>query len=763
MAYFTGDEEHLTENQGVHFGSGPKGAYPMGHFIASAGVTATPRTIRAPFDGGDRKASPKTPTNAAKIAGLAWAFYVPPTTAGSTSSPRCTGDLTISDLRFYGKIGEPVVVSTENRSPRTGYPSVNYWQWMSSYGDAIAGTETQIAALKPATLRVGGYNNDANMADAFDNQELDRAVAYARAIGAEPMIQVPLLADTAGLPPTAATAAAMVTYANVTKRYGIKYFSVGNEPDLYATQGGLKNSSEPAIPQYAPSDYCTSVRAYVTAMKAVDPTIQIVGPDLSWKYPPNWGKDDWLTPILKACGDMFDVIAIHRYPFDPKEATLEAARSDASSFAIVISAVRGVMKETGYDSKPLAVTEMNITPAQTLCVLDASPGTLGSALWLADSLGTSMDLGLWTAAVWDIGDGDEWSLGLLSLSSSHTPRPPYWAYSMYADHFGPTMVNVMSSPKGVAAHASRNQSDNATEIIAINWNRSAVEVPFQVTGLATAPAAATFVLPPTSMTAVKIPDNGAASAWVYGEAQRRASVGPQRLTSEPTDGGISLPGQGDNSGGAGTLVGTGCPTDGGIAVCPTIVLPQPTITVRGSVRGKGVSFGSGSYEWISFPWAGSDQKTPTVTATEDGKGMEISATVNPTGPDSLGQALGVGLQFMAPRCINASSYTGVKFDVAGDLGGCRLYFGVTAVNDIPRTNFVWGTCSQASCWGPFANVVPAGTTVMVPFSSLGSGSPVATLDPSTVRFVQWNLGPASSGPEAGSCTAKITISNVSFY
>lgn len=42
------------------------------------------------------------------------------------------------------------------------------------------------------------------------------AVAYARAIGAEPLIQVPLLADIDGSPPTAASAAAMVTYANVT-------------------------------------------------------------------------------------------------------------------------------------------------------------------------------------------------------------------------------------------------------------------------------------------------------------------------------------------------------------------------------------------------------------------------------------------------------------------------------------------------------------------------------------------------------------------
>ena len=168
-----------------------------------------------------------------------------------------------------GSVGT-VVVSAATRTPRTTTWSVNYWTWMPSYGDDVTGTETQIAALKPAVIRVGGYNNDANTADPFDNAQLDRALAYAHAVGAEPLIQVPLIADTSGNPPTAATAAAMVTYANVTKGYAIKYFSIGNEPDLYAAQGALTDASKPAFPNYTPSDYCASARAYVTAMKAVE-------------------------------------------------------------------------------------------------------------------------------------------------------------------------------------------------------------------------------------------------------------------------------------------------------------------------------------------------------------------------------------------------------------------------------------------------------------------------------------------------------------
>src|SRR5437773_2608352 len=112
-------------------------------------------------------------------------------------------------------VGTPVVISTATRQPRKTTLSVNYWQWAPTYGDYTTGTESLVAALRPALMRVGGYNNDANLPDRFDDAEMDRAVAYARSVGAEPLIQVPRLANTAGAPPTAADAAAMVRYANV--------------------------------------------------------------------------------------------------------------------------------------------------------------------------------------------------------------------------------------------------------------------------------------------------------------------------------------------------------------------------------------------------------------------------------------------------------------------------------------------------------------------------------------------------------------------
>jgi hypothetical protein len=412
------------------------------------------------------------------------------------------------------------------RTARTATWSVNYWTWPPSYGDPVAGTETLVTALGPSFLRIGGYNNDANTPDPFSNAELDTAVTYARAIGAEPILQVPLLAGPDGGAPTADTAAAMVTYANVTKSYGVKYFSIGNEPDLYATQGSIANASAPAIAGYTPAMYCASVMAIVPAMKTADPTIQIVGPDLSWQYqPPN----DWLTPILTGCGSLFDVVSIHRYPYSAAQISLDVAASDAATFRAVLTSVRALMKAAGQGDKPLALTETNIVYDAAVTVVPGSPGTVPAGLWLADILGSSLSAGLWTTAVWDISDPDNFSWGLVNLA--HTPRPEYYAFDLYQEHFGTTLLQVTATPAGVSVYASRNAADTATLAVAINWNSVTEDLAFQVTGLAATPATATFPLPTLSMAAVEIPDEGQPAAWVYGSVQHDAGTGPDPWTA----------------------------------------------------------------------------------------------------------------------------------------------------------------------------------------------------------------------------------------
>lgn len=547
-------------------------------------------------------------------------------------APSTEGAVDAPAKKDTSRAATSLVISVANPTPRTTSLGINYWRWMPDFGDAVSGTADLIKALKPAYLRVGGYNNDVNFANPFDEAAFDKAVAYARAIGAEPIIQVPVLADNTGQPPTPATAAAMVRYANVTKGYGIRYFSIGNEPDLYATQGLRLNPTLPALPGYTAADYCTTVESYVAAMKAVDPTLRIVGPDLSWKYQIGNGQNDWLTPILTGCGNAFDIIAIHRYPFSATQAKLSSAAGDGPSYRNLLNQMSKLLQTTGLAHKPLALTEMNVVYDKTWCTLDASPGTVGSALWLADSLGISMEQGLLTSAIWAIGDTDDFAMGLVGPAPGFVPRPAYHTYSLYADHFGPTLVQV-SAPAGISAHASRKASNDATQIIVINWSASSVKVPIEIAGLTVAPPSVTVTLPGTSMAAVEISDSGVAQTWVYGEAQRAAGLGPQPLTSQPglvVDAGLPVDG-----GGAGMAVGSGCdPTrppdaaiihmaDASAATSCNLVPPEATgnLTVAGGyITANNLHGYGGSWAWKGRSSAATLCATPLCN-TADGFGF----------------------------------------------------------------------------------------------------------------------------------------------
>jgi hypothetical protein len=642
----------------------------------------------------------------------------------------------------------PIVISTAGRRPRTTTWSVNYWQWSPTYGDFIPGTEAQIQAVAPALMRVGGYNNDANTPDPFDHAQLDTAVAYARAIGAEPVLQVPHLADVDGGVATPATGAEMVTYANVTQGYAVKYFSVGNEPDIYAAQGLPSDPTQPAIPGYTPAAYCTSVRAYVQAMKAVDPSIQIIGPDLAYEYQ---AGTDFLTPVLQACGDLFDIVSIHRYPFSSPQASISSAAGDATRFRGVVASVRALMQAAGYGDKPLALMEMNIaydaTPADGGAA--ASPGTVPSALWLADGLGSAIDVGLWTSAVWNICDTPDWALGLIGPPAGHVPRPQYYAYWLYAQHFGPTVVDVTQAPSGVAAHASRNQADTATEVIAINWNASPVPVTPQVTGLPVVVPAPVYTLPALSITAIEVPDVGDGSASTYGDPQHQTSSGPAPLPQ-----------------GATAAYDGGAPPDAGQPppVCPSVPLPTASVTTAGRASGSSLAFGPAGDTWVSYTYAGPGQPSTTTALLGDGNGLAVFTTL--VSPDGSNDYAGMGLYYNAPSCADVSSYTGVTFDVSGELGGCSLVVGAESSADLAAANDPGrGTCptSAAACYGGTFPVAPGDGSVRVPFAALTGGMPVDGVDPATLVALYWQVSAPLGGADGGGCTAAFVIENVAFY
>jgi hypothetical protein len=418
-----------------------------------------------------------------------------------------SGDTPSDSEAAFGPAGT-ITVSIDDPTPIGEMAfGLNYWSWVDAWGNNVAGTSDTISKLSPRLIRIGGHNNDANEPEPFDNAELDEAIAYVRSMGAEPLVQVPMLADVDGETPTPETAAEMVTYLNVTNDYGVKYFSIGNEPDLYGEQGDMPSD-------YTADMFSETYLAFAKAMKAVDSDILLVGPDLSWKY--KSGDNDWLTPFLETCGDMVDIVAIHRYPLDPAQTTIARALDDAEELRTLIDSIRDKMASAGMVDAPLAITEANITwdgdPVKS--TLDASPGTFYAGLWAADTLGTAFEEGLFSYMFWSISEG--WTLGILDGKS---PRPVYYMIKMYADHFGSNTVETTVSAKGFSVYAGRTDSDDGTVLMVLNKNALQSEQTIGING-GGVDVETVHVFPAYSISAVTVTDKGDVSVTTFDEAHQ---------------------------------------------------------------------------------------------------------------------------------------------------------------------------------------------------------------------------------------------------
>lgn len=432
--------------------------------------------------------------------------------------------------------GAPATIAIDGSTPRE-VPlryGQNYWCW-NGYGNHVAPIQPLVKSLGLQLLRAGGYNNDAEKStggygsDPFDHAQIDAFVAYARAVGAEPVLQVPLIDNYKqhGGKAEPADAAALVTYVNVTRRYGVKYWEIGNEPDLYADlNNGVRD-----LPGYSVDRFIADFKAFATAMKAADPTIQLLGPELSWKYYPNQpggSANDWLTPFLRQCKGYYDVVAIHRYPFRPDQCTVDAAMNDVRAYVDFVAKVQALIAEVAPGT-PLAITEANITwdgdPSRS--TYPASTPTIYAGLWLADNLAASRELGLWGQAYWSLSEG--WTLGFIE-AGTRRPRPEYHAFRLVREHLGPTAL-AAAAPPGFSAYAARSPAGDATAVMVLNKHATSDPVAFTFSNVSGAPATGfTATLPAYSITVVTFPDGGGAPGLLrYAGTEVIAGTGPVRV------------------------------------------------------------------------------------------------------------------------------------------------------------------------------------------------------------------------------------------
>jgi glycosyl hydrolase family 39 (putative alpha-L-iduronidase) len=337
----------------------------------------------------------------------------------------------------------------------------NYGPWLSvSFPMLQAAYDSGVTLLRFPAGSWGDHND-------VKTYQIDQFMDFANKVGAAALFSVRLLDG------TPEQAAEMVRYTNIEKKYNVQYWNIGNEPTLY--NGEMKNRGE----TYDVNRFNQEWRAFADAMKNVDPTIKLVGPEInqfSYDTAPgtttNFGEWDetWMIEFLKANGDIVDVVSFHRYPFPATRISgapsMDELRLNAQEWDKIILRARELIHEhTGRDL-PIAVTEFNSAYDKSYGG-ETTPDSHFNAIWMADVLGRMIKNGVFMANQWAL--TAKAGYGGLGLIAQDDVFPSYYTYQLYKK-FGNELVYSSSDDLDLSIYAAR-RADGALTVMVINLSQ----------------------------------------------------------------------------------------------------------------------------------------------------------------------------------------------------------------------------------------------------------------------------------------------------
>jgi hypothetical protein len=294
--------------------------------------------------------------------------------------------------------------------------------------------------------------------------QIDSFMDFANKMGATVLFHVRLLDG------TPEQAAALVRYVNIDRKYNVQFWGIGNETNLYNDK--IKTRGE----TYDTERFNKEWRTFAEAMKKVDPTIKLVGPEVnqfsfqaSSEATTNFEQkqEEWLIEFLKANGDLVDIVSFHRYPF-PKTRTsgppsIDDLRRSTAEWDKIISHARELIHQyTGRDI-PIAVTEFNSSYGNSVGG-DATPDSYYNAIWMADVLGRLIKNGVYMANEFSL--VSKGGVGGFGLINGYEVNPSYYTYQVYKK-FGNELIYSSSDDPDLSIYAAR-RDDGTLTVIVIN-------------------------------------------------------------------------------------------------------------------------------------------------------------------------------------------------------------------------------------------------------------------------------------------------------
>jgi len=387
-----------------------------------------------------------------------------------------------------GAAEQPVGVTVDAHAGLGTVPAfgigANHAIWDTELGSTDTSSLLRSAGVKMLRYPGGSYADIYHWQDhtapggyVAPDTDFDTFMAGARRTGAQPMIIANYGTGTAD------EAAAWVRYANVTKRYGAKYWEIGNENYGNGHYGSAWEADDHA--DKSPTQYANEVVAYAAAMKAVDPTIK-VGAVLT--TPGNWpdgivGEGDtatWNEKVLSIAGPSVDFVILHWYPGGSGEADALAKPAQAVDIAEVTR--EQITRHAGAGSSRIGIALTEISAGYGV---DTQPG----ALFAADAFPALWAAGVFTVDWWNVRNGmgtvsevaghtDYGDFGLLSSGSCdvegtvcepplNTPFAPFHALALldaFADP-GDEQLRVTTGDPLVRGHAVRRANGELAVLV----------------------------------------------------------------------------------------------------------------------------------------------------------------------------------------------------------------------------------------------------------------------------------------------------------
>jgi len=438
-------------------------------FIAKAGAARGWNQILVPFRSFSKfqyyQPPEAKPNNRLDLEGVTW-FGIKP--GGDTAATMYLADLELSNVRQLTAVKAPPELSAVFQ----GDPSkivqvipeiygVNVGLWASDLIDPVSlPLEKQLnlgVVRYPGGLRADEEDWQKTLKAKDNNVDTDEFLDWCGKVGCKPVFTANV-GD--GSPELAAAWVKYVNQTRLTRQSGpkVQLWEIGNEIygdwHRYYAKWGKDGGTR----------YGKAVRAFVKAMKAVDPTIKI---SVVWML-----NGPWNQAVFKETADVIDAVSVHHYAQHARSESTAGLLAASSEVDQLMKDVQKQVLELGAKGKRYEtwLTEWNS--------VDENPGPQilqhENGLFVADYLGHLAESPIQIANLWALYNGRDKRLGdysLLALKGDvqgfNFRRPSYWAFQMLSNTLTGSLLQAKSNQEALSGWMSK-RPDGKLSLVFVN-------------------------------------------------------------------------------------------------------------------------------------------------------------------------------------------------------------------------------------------------------------------------------------------------------